>query len=233
MPSWPRGSPTNTCSGRKRETLPGGGLGSGISSSASARSPRSSRSIRMDYGLPTHRFRPSSGGNLPHRSDVILDTVMTERLPGSITLESPRRSPPCRSSLVAETAPITLTPTLTPPKFYPTDRSAQMQKGAGKPAPFRSGRIDLNYRPLDPQSSALTRLRYAPTESQVLPYLLSSGWGLDDQEQSSVFQRTHFARSSFATEPRASASWGRSCAHALGSHRPTTRVRHGQETTRR
>ena len=32
----------------------------------------------------------------------------------------------------------------------------------GTPAP-ESGREDLNLRPLDPQSSALTRLRYAPT----------------------------------------------------------------------
>jgi hypothetical protein len=39
------------------------------------------------------------------------------------------------------------------------------------PPPKRSGRVDLNHRPLDPQSSALTRLRYAPNR-----VLRSSRW---------------------------------------------------------
>ena len=30
-----------------------------------------------------------------------------------------------------------------------------------------SGRVDSNHRPLDPQSSALTRLRYAPKEERI------------------------------------------------------------------
>ena len=47
----------------------------------------------------------------------------------------------------------------------------------GYPDVFVSGRQDLNLRPLDPQSSALTRLRHCPV--LLVRFELNTEWGLN------------------------------------------------------
>ena len=57
--------------------------------------------------------------------------------------------------------------------------------------PIWSGRVDLNHRPLDPQSSALTRLRYAPSphsdgEAAVRTRTLTGAFGFAREERTAA-----------------------------------------------
>ena len=99
------------------------------------------------------------------------------------------------------------------------DEKRSPQRIAAASVSFKSGRQDLNLRPLDPQSSALARLRHAPNSVRRRPAIGGLSWKAKYRTSQRPFQPRPFPPQGCLWRP-----WPRGARAAPGVHAMSSRI---------